>query len=153
MCIRDRSVVSSIYVLQAEVLSKTWLGSVAPFRGMRVTGMGAFIDCDVSRSPHLRFCLNQTEWLDEPRVMRAYEDWNAHVVRAVPPERLLVYNVTQGWGPLAAHLGVEVPEAAFPHINDRESVQRFARMLRAASMFLPGLASFAAAVVVSRAVR
>jgi hypothetical protein len=38
----------------------------------------------------------------------------------VPPEKLLVYDVKEGWEPLRAFLGVEAsPEKAFPHLNDR----------------------------------
>jgi hypothetical protein len=41
------------------------------------------------------------------------------VVRAIPAERLLVYEVSQGWGPLCEFLGVKVPDAPFPAQNSR----------------------------------
>lgn len=38
---------------------------------------------------------------------------------AVAPDRLLVFEVTQGWEPLCAFLDVPVPEGEpFPHVND-----------------------------------
>jgi hypothetical protein len=41
------------------------------------------------------------------------------VRRRVPQEKLLVYEVKEGWGPLCEFLGVEVPrEMPFPHLND-----------------------------------
>ncbi len=43
---------------------------------------------------------------------------NAEVVATVPPERLLVFDVKQGWGPLCAFLDVPVPDAPFPHLNE-----------------------------------
>ncbi len=44
------------------------------------------------------------------------------VKRYVPPEKLLVYNVKEGWEPLCAFLGVAVPaDTPFPHLNDRDS--------------------------------
>lgn len=44
------------------------------------------------------------------------------VKQSVPPEKLLVYDVNQGWEPLCAFLGVDVPAGKpFPHLNDRES--------------------------------
>ena len=46
---------------------------------------------------------------------------------AIPPERLLVYNVKEGWEPLCRFLNVPVPEGPFPHLNDREEFQRRAR--------------------------
>jgi hypothetical protein len=47
---------------------------------------------------------------------------NEEVKRYVPAEKLLVYNVKEGWEPLCAFLGVAVPAGrAFPHDNDRAS--------------------------------
>lgn len=37
----------------------------------------------------------------------------------IPPERLLVYQVSEGWEPLCAFLGVPVPDEPFPRTNDR----------------------------------
>jgi hypothetical protein len=55
------------------------------------------------------------------------------VKRQAPPERLLVYDVGEGWGPLCAFLGVEVPDGPFPKTNTRaEIVARRAAMLAAA---------------------
>lgn len=45
---------------------------------------------------------------------------NVEVERTIPPHRLLVYEVSQGWGPLCAFLGVQVPEEPFPRTNTRE---------------------------------
>jgi hypothetical protein len=41
------------------------------------------------------------------------------VKRAVAPERLLVWEVTDGWGPLCEFLGVPEPDEPLPHANDR----------------------------------
>jgi hypothetical protein len=41
------------------------------------------------------------------------------VIDAIPEERLLVYEVEQGWGPLCAFLGVPEPATPFPHVNTR----------------------------------
>jgi hypothetical protein len=41
----------------------------------------------------------------------------AEVVAAIPAERLLVYEVTQGWLPLCTFLGVPVPAEPFPLSN------------------------------------
>lgn len=46
------------------------------------------------------------------------------VKRVVPPERLLVYEVKQGWEPLCRFLEVPVPETPFPHVNDTETFQQ-----------------------------
>ncbi len=41
------------------------------------------------------------------------------VVEAIPADRLLVYEVGQGWGPLCEFLGVPVPGQPFPSENSR----------------------------------
>ena len=43
---------------------------------------------------------------------------NAEVVATVPKEKLLVFDVKQGWGPLCEFLGVPVPNEPFPHLNE-----------------------------------
>jgi len=44
----------------------------------------------------------------------------------VPEERLLVWEVKEGWGPLCAFLGVSEPEEPFPRFNEREGFERTA---------------------------
>ncbi|KAL6757346.1 hypothetical protein V8C86DRAFT_2627036 [Haematococcus lacustris] len=47
---------------------------------------------------------------DKEHMRQVFEGWNAEVQRVVPPDRLLVFNVKQGWAPLCAFLGVPVPD-------------------------------------------
>jgi hypothetical protein len=50
------------------------------------------------------------------------------VVAAVPKERLLVFEVAQGWAPLCEFLGVDVPETPYPRENSTEQFKtRFGR--------------------------
>ncbi len=42
------------------------------------------------------------------------------VKRGLPAERLLVYEVEEGWQPLCRFLGVPVPDTPFPHVNTTE---------------------------------
>jgi hypothetical protein len=44
---------------------------------------------------------------------------NEEVKRVVPADRLLVWEVTEGWEPLCEFLGVPVPDEPLPHANDR----------------------------------
>ncbi|HEY2181934.1 MAG TPA: sulfotransferase [Solirubrobacteraceae bacterium] len=46
---------------------------------------------------------------------------NAEVQRVVPADRLLVWEVTDGWGPLCEFLGLDVPDEPLPHANDRDT--------------------------------
>ena len=53
-----------------------------------------------------------------------FEDWNAKVIQSVPKDRLLIYNVQEGWEPLAKFLNVTVSkDTPFPRINDADTVQ------------------------------
>ena len=54
-------------------------------------------------------------------MMAMREAHNASVQRDVPPERLLVFEVSEGWGPLCSFLGIEIPATPFPRVNDAES--------------------------------
>jgi len=53
-----------------------------------------------------------------------YNKWVEEVKANVPPERLLVFSVKEGWGPLCNFLGVPVPDVPFPHVNDTATFQR-----------------------------
>mmetsp|Transcript_114423 Transcript_114423/g.330603 ORF Transcript_114423/g.330603 Transcript_114423/m.330603 type:complete len:320 (+) Transcript_114423:52-1011(+) len=59
------------------------------------------------------FFLEQTPELHQ-RCVRGYDDHVALVKRTVPADRLLVYNVKEGWEPLCKFLGVPVPSHPFP---------------------------------------
>jgi hypothetical protein len=60
---------------------------------------------------------------DKPYAIEIFNQHIEEVKKVVPPERLLVYNVKEGWEPLCAFLGVEVPrDKPFPHLNDRASL-------------------------------
>ncbi len=45
------------------------------------------------------------------------------VKEAIPADRLLVYEVEQGWEPLCDFLGVDSPETPFPRVNTTEEFQ------------------------------
>jgi Sulfotransferase domain len=56
---------------------------------------------------------------DPDALKEAYVAHNEAVKRTVPPERLLVWEVTEGWEPLCAFLDLPVPSEPLPHANDR----------------------------------
>lgn len=51
------------------------------------------------------------------------------VINTVPPERLLVFDVKEGWQPLCAFLQLPVPDTPFPHVNDTQAFKRMNRRL------------------------
>ena len=60
---------------------------------------------------------------DKAHTVRVFEEHIEEVKRTVPEERLLVYNVKEGWGPLCTFLEVSIPDEPFPHLNDAGSFQ------------------------------
>ena len=65
---------------------------------------------------------------DRRHAIEMFERWNEGVKERVPLDKLLVYEVKEGWGPLCEFLGVDVPKAKpFPHLNDSESFQKMIR--------------------------
>jgi hypothetical protein len=58
---------------------------------------------------------------DKDYALQVFKDHIEDVKRTVPADRLVIYEVGQGWGPLADMLGVEAPDAPFPHLNDTDS--------------------------------
>lgn len=60
-------------------------------------------------------------------VIAAFERHNAEVQRNIAPERLLVFEAAQGWGPLCRFLGVAEPATPFPRTNSRAEFWQHAR--------------------------
>lgn len=65
---------------------------------------------------------------DKEYAIDIYQRHIAEVKRVTPPDRLLVYQVQEGWEPLCRFLNVPIPQGqAFPHLNDSAQFQRFLR--------------------------
>ncbi|MFC6929357.1 sulfotransferase family protein [Actinomadura yumaensis] len=62
--------------------------------------------------------------LDRAHAIEVFERHNAEVRAAIPAERLLVFDVREGWAPLCAFLDVPVPDEPFPRVNDRAEFRR-----------------------------
>ncbi|KAF8564374.1 NAD dependent epimerase/dehydratase [Paragonimus westermani] len=91
---------------------------------------------------------------NDEMVLTAYDRWIDKAKRIVPENRLLVFQVKDGWEPLCKFLNVPVPNQPFPKVNERaefvkrvESAQRMAKLLRWGVRFIVG---FTMAVVFYR---
>lgn len=60
---------------------------------------------------------------DRDWVISVFKRHNAEVRQVIPPERLLIYEVAQGWEPLCAFLGAPVPDQPMPKVNSTEEFQ------------------------------
>ncbi|WP_248963005.1 sulfotransferase family protein [Sphaerisporangium perillae] len=66
--------------------------------------------------------------MDDPEhLLKTFRAHNEEVKAAIPPERLLVFEVRQGWEPLCGFLGVAVPDEPFPQVNDSAEFHAQAR--------------------------
>jgi hypothetical protein len=100
----------------------------------------------------------QGRFEDRAFAIDVFNRHNEQVRRDVPADRLLVYEISQGWGPLCVFLGVPVPEGKpFPHLNDaaefRARIERGARIVRTigyAALGAAALVLIALAVAVIR---
>ena len=69
--------------------------------------------------------------LGEQDIIAAFQRHNESVRAGVDPGKLLVYEVGQGWEPLCAFLGVDVPGEPFPWVNDADEFAENVRRLAA----------------------
>lgn len=60
---------------------------------------------------------------DRDQAIRVFQEHNAEVRATIAPERLLEYDVADGWHPLCAFLDTPVPAEPFPHLNTSASIQ------------------------------
>jgi hypothetical protein len=59
------------------------------------------------------------EGLSRDQLIEGFIAHNEAVKAAIPADRLLVYQVKEGWEPLCAFLGTQAPDEPFPRTNDR----------------------------------
>ena len=57
---------------------------------------------------------------DKADAIAGYQRHNDEVKRTIPSQRLLVYEVSQGWEPLCRFLEVAVPDEPFPKVNSTD---------------------------------
>ena len=74
---------------------------------------------------------------DKTYAIRVFERHNREVLRRVAEDRLLVYEVGEGWKPLCEFLGTKAPDKPFPRLNDTAEMRRRIQMVRALSIAAP----------------
>lgn len=64
------------------------------------------------------------KYLDRETLRANYIEYLEDVQEDIPSERLLIFNVKQGWGPLCEFLDLPVPEGIpFPHVHTRAKLE------------------------------
>ena len=61
---------------------------------------------------------------DRDHCIEIFEKHTERLKAEVSPERLLIFEVREGWEPLCRFLGKDVPEKPFPRLNEREMMQK-----------------------------
>ena len=81
---------------------------------------------------------NPGNYLDRETLKATYVEYLEETKASIPPERLLVFNVKQGWEPLCEYLGVPVPEGIpFPHVHTRAKLDGEMFVLRLITWIWP----------------
>ena len=61
---------------------------------------------------------------DKAKLIEVYRRHNEEVRRTIPQERLLVYEVADGWEPLCRFLDAEVPNESMPRANSTDEFRQ-----------------------------
>jgi hypothetical protein len=64
---------------------------------------------------------------DRDHLISRFNQHIEEVVATIAPQRLLVFEAKQGWGPLCEFLGLPVPAVDFPHVNDTTATKEIIR--------------------------
>ena len=78
-----------------------------------------------------------------------YNNWIEHVTYTIPPERLLIFESKQGWGPLCTFLDLPIPEEPYPCLNDSGAKKWQYMKGRIVSTFLSGILILLLCVIAS----
>ena len=71
--------------------------------------------------------LFNNKFSDKESAKIVYYEHIESVKKTIPSDKLLIYHVNKGWGPLCEFLNVAVPEIPFPKVNDTaEMLRKFA---------------------------
>ena len=63
-------------------------------------------------------CFRSAVYAGEDASVSFFNSWHNLIVSTVPKEKLLIYNVKDGWGPIVEFLDMDLPDEPFPDIND-----------------------------------
>ena len=130
-------------------------------RPQRLAGLGRCVHAQDARE--FGRMVNRIIWTgtfqgrfeDRAFAIGVFKRHNDEVRREVPADRLLVYDVREGWGPLCTFLGVPAPDGKpFPHLNDavefRARIERMGRAMRTVGYVGIGVVALVLIVVAIR---
>jgi hypothetical protein len=88
------------------------------------------------------------EFTNRKKTIEVYKARIEEVISKVPSEKLLVYNVKEGWEPLCRFLDKPVPtDIPFPNLNDRRFFERVMLSLKILEWLVPAVVLAALAIL------
>ena len=94
--------------------------------------------------------LFKNKFSDRESAKLVYYEHIRSVKKTIPADKLLIYHVKEGWGPLCEFLDVEVPEIPFPKVNDTaEMLRKFAIIKMMPYVFMLSLATISVILFMS----
>jgi len=89
---------------------------------------------------------------DRTKAVAFYNRHIEEVKAAVPAEKLLIFSANQGWAPLCSFLGVTIPNAPFPNVNDRVEFQKIKAGISRGAYTILGVLGLVAVVLIAAVV-
>lgn len=88
----------------------------------RLIGLEKLDDLFIRNCKYI-FGLN-IDFSNDSAVLKGFVNWNDHVIKTVLPEKLLRFDLAEGWSPLCKFLQKPIPTCPFPHLNEYKEVKR-----------------------------
>lgn len=98
-----------------------------PFNWFMVSVGSFLLGIPAASSMHKLHCgtFNVTSSADiDANSRKTYDEYYAKIRAMVPADQRLEYTLGDGWAPLCAFLGKDVPDVPFPRANDRKTAQQ-----------------------------
>ena len=112
-------------VLLSTRSAESWFDSV------NTTIMSADANAWLRSNPTMKEFFERCVWTDfEPHILdrdymvNYFREREEAIQAELPPERLLVFDVREGWEPLCKFLEVDVPDTDFPRVNSRDETRK-----------------------------
>ena len=67
--------------------------------------------------------------MTDEAIKQKFNEWNQAVIDYVPKDRLLVYEVKDGWKPICDFLDKPIPEIPFPYKNKTKNMGHMSRFI------------------------
>lgn len=108
------------------------------FDSVNTTIMSADVNAWLRSNPMMKEFFELCVWRDfEPHILERdymvnyFRQREAAIKAELPADRLLVFNVKEGWEPLCQFLDVDVPDSAFPRVNSRDETRKLLETMMA----------------------